>query len=88
MMTPTTLRTVLETRFPRNAVGWNQATDEVREIARSARLTLELGEEYAVNFRRCTTPAQWNCNAIDAAVEFYSQMTSIQRAAFISRITL
>ena len=50
-------------KFPKNATNWSQATDEVRDMARTVR---ELLEEYEgvivapVDFRAVKTPAEWN----------------------------
>lgn len=87
-MAPSELRIVLERYFPRNATCWSQATDEVRDLARSARLMRALPESEAFNFRAATiNPSAWNSGGVDYIIEHYQQMPANVRADFIQQVT-
>lgn len=86
MLTPSQVRAAIAAQFPPDATCWSRATDEVRDMARWARETLNLGEEYAANFRAFTTPSQWNRAGTDAIVRFYERMSEAQRVKFVNRV--
>ena len=84
-MTATELAAILKKAYPANATGWNQATDEVRDMSRYAREELELGEDSALDFRRLRTPSDWNREGVASIVSFYERMTPRQREGFLAR---
>lgn len=84
-LTPETLATVLKAEFPSDAACWSQATDEVRDMCREARLLAGVAEEDAVDFRKFGTPAQWNQEGIDGTVRFYRMLDEQMQLQFCSR---
>lgn len=87
-MTPHQLETTLAAHFSKDATCWSQATDEVRDLARTARESLGMSESRAVNFTVLRTPAQWNRQGIEGILFFYECMTSEQQKAFIVQASL
>lgn len=83
--TPEQLRQKLEAKFPPNATCWSKATDEVRDLCRYARYTLDLPEEEAVDFRPLLTPSQWNTVGINGIITFYERMHDGHRAIYTER---
>ena len=67
-------------KFPRNATSWRDATDEIRDLAKTAReLVYEQNESYfePVNFREIGkngTPAQWNTEGRAFIVKMVNKM--------------
>ena len=82
-VTPDQLRAAIEAQFPRNATCWSQATDEVRDMARAARLILNRAEVREVMFRTITSPALWNQRGTDAIVYMYGLMDQDQKSWFL-----
>lgn len=78
------LRSKLEHLFPVNTKHWGEATDEVRDLCRYARETLELDDEYAVDFRVLKTPSAWNTVGINGIIRFYKLMTDDQKASYVA----
>lgn len=66
------------------ATSWGEATDEVRDLCRYAREMLDLDTTHAVDFKKMSTPAEWNTQGIDGIVRFYGQMTEAQRIEFVA----
>lgn len=72
-------------RFPKNATCWSQATDEVRDMARTAR---ELVEEYEgvivepVDFRAVKTPAEWNTKGREFILTNFDRMADRTQERF------
>ena len=72
-------------RFPKNATCWSQATDEVRDMARTAR---ELLEEYEgvivepVDFRAVKTPAEWNTKGREFILTNFDRMADTTKEQF------
>ena len=83
-LTPEDIRSRLEATYPINATCWSQATDEVRDLCRYARGMLGLDEEYAVDFRRLSTPSTWNLVGIDGIINFYKQMPDEMKIEFVN----
>ena len=81
--TPNQLKSVLIREFPIDTNCWSCATDEVRDLSRAARERLGLGEEYALDFRKLTTPSQWNTQGIDSIIRFYSMMDDANKKAYL-----
>ncbi len=83
MKTPEQLRASLGALYPPSATCWSQATDEVRDLSRAARLMLGLKGAAAVDFRAIETPSEWNRQGIDSIVKWYAQMTTAQRIEYV-----
>jgi len=72
--------------FPKNAESWRQATDEVRDIARMARITyLEVDEkEYEpLDFKTLKTPAEWNTLGREYITDMYNRMSDEAKKEFL-----
>ena len=80
----TKIEEVLE-RFPKNATCWAQATDEVRDMARTAH---ELLEEYEgvivepIDFRALKTPAEWNTKGCEFILANFDRMADRTKERF------
>lgn len=86
-MEPEQLEALLVKHFPKDATKWSQATDEVRDLCREARLAAGVGEEHAVDFRNIKTPSEWNTKGIDGIMHFFRCMTWEQEGAFLDQAT-
>lgn len=84
-LSPEMLATVLKARFPSEATCWSQATDEVRDICREARILAGVGEDGAVDFRLFKTPAQWNQHGVEGTVRFYQMLNEQKQEDFCIR---
>lgn len=73
-MTPSELDTLLSKHFPKDAISWENATDEVRDLCREARIFAGVPEELALDFGSLKTPSEWNTQGIDTIVHFYAAM--------------
>lgn len=72
-------------KFPNNATSWRYATDEIRDLARSAReiyteidLDLLYDEEGApepLNFKKFKNPSKWNTEGKKYIMEMVSKMS-------------
>jgi hypothetical protein len=72
--------------FPKNAESWRQATDEVRDIARMARITyLEVDEkEYEpLDFKTLKTPSEWNTLGREYIIDMYNRMSDEAKKEFL-----
>jgi len=72
--------------FPKNAESWRQATDEVRDIARMARITyLEVDEkEYEpLDFKTLKSPAEWNTLGREYITDMYNRMSDKAKKEFL-----
>ena len=75
-------------QFPTDATSWKEATDEVRELARTSR---EMLDEYddikveAVNFTATRTPAEWNTLGREAILRNYDMMRPRTQILFYER---
>ncbi len=75
-------------QFPTDATSWAQATDEVRDMARTSR---EYLEDYdgvivePVDFKHISTPAEWNTKGRDYILANFDRMQERTRKAFYSR---
>jgi len=72
--------------FPKNAESWRQATDEVKDIARMARITyLEVDEkEYEpLDFKTLKTPAEWNTLGREYITHMYNRMSDEAKKEFL-----
>ena len=81
-LTPEELRQAVARRFPAAATDWSQATDEVRDLCRGARLLAGVPEDEAVDFRKLETPDQWNTQGIAGIVRFYGVLPHQKQAQF------
>lgn len=68
--------------FPDDTNTWAKATDEIRDWARSARETLGLGEDKALNFRAIKTPSEWNTKGKAYIREMIAKMNDAQLEAY------
>ena len=86
-------------RFPRDAKGWNQADDTLRDIARMTRETYnELEHDFTkedendpryvqpLNFRSFKTPSEWNSKAQDFIVSVYNKMSPSTKKDLLRRL--
>lgn len=72
-------------RFPKNATSWSQATDEVRDMARTARELLEECEGVIVepvDFRAVKTPAEWNTKGREFILTNFDRMADRTKERF------
>lgn len=83
ILTPEKLKQVLQRQFPIDTVTWACATDEVRDMSRSAREWLGLPAEAGLNFHELHTPSQWNTRGINSIVDFYTRMDNNTRQSFL-----
>lgn len=81
-LTPEALEQTLATKFPANASCWSQATDEIRDMCRAARMLARVPDDQAVCFGALTTPAQWNSQGVAGTVRFYRVLGQEQRSGF------
>jgi len=84
-------------KFPRDAKGWNQATDEMRDLAGSIRqfyneLDLDLTEPevedegkgiQSLNFRSFKNPSEWNSKSQDFIIMVYNKMKPETKKRFL-----
>lgn len=75
-----TLEAALRRQFPIDTLSW--ATDEVRDMSRSAREILQLSELHAVPFDTLSTPSEWNTHGVLSIVRWYKQMDAVQQVQF------
>lgn len=74
--------------FPKEAVCWSQATDEIRDLARESREHLEELEGVIVqplDFRSYKRPAEWNTNGRDYILANFDRMNEQTKKAFYER---
>jgi hypothetical protein len=72
--------------FPNDAKSWNQATDELRDIARMSRMTyLEVDEkDYpALDYKQLKTPGEWNTKSKSYIKEMYDRMSDKAKKEFL-----
>jgi hypothetical protein len=72
--------------FPNDAKSWNQATDELRDIARMSRMTyLEVDEKNypALDFKQLKTPGEWNTKSKSYIKEMYTRMSNKAKKEFL-----
>ena len=79
------LAAVLKAEFPSTATCWDQATEEIREMCREARVFAGIGEDVAVDFRLLNTPAQWNQRGVEGVVRFYQMLSEQKQQEFCTR---
>nr|DAS16095.1 MAG TPA: hypothetical protein [Caudoviricetes sp.] len=64
--------------FPKEAVCWSQATDEIRDLARESREYLEEYDNVIVeplDFRSYKRPSEWNTNGRDYILANFDRMS-------------
>lgn len=83
-MTPKALQGLLSSQFPADATCWSKATDEVRDMARSARLLGWGTSGDAIDFRALDTPSLWNAHGIGYIISAYERMNEAGQQAFIN----
>lgn len=74
--------------FPKEAVCWSQATDEIRDLARTSREYLEELEDIIVepvDFRAIKTPSEWNTKGRDYILANFNRMNDLTKKAFYER---
>jgi hypothetical protein len=72
--------------FPNDAKSWNQATDELRDIARMSRMTyLEVDEkDYpALDYKQLKSPGEWNTKSKSYIKEMYTRMSNKAKKEFL-----
>jgi len=72
--------------FPYHAKSWSQATDEIRDIARLARITyLEIDEKEfpALDFKSLKTPSDWNTQGRFYISDMYFRMSDEAKKIFL-----
>ena len=70
-------------QFPDNATSWAQATDEVRDLARTIKEFYndeELDKVDACDFRFITKPSIWNTKGKKYIFEVYSKMNKSKKS--------
>ena len=63
-------------QFPNGATKWSQATDEVRDIARSCRIILQ---QEPCDFTKLNTPSLWNTIGKDYIIKSWKIMNNVQK---------
>lgn len=86
-LSPECLAKLLSAAFPPSATSWYQATDEVRDMCREARVLAGVAESNAVNFRRFSSPQQWNQHGVDGILHFYEMLAEPEQEEFCFRFT-
>lgn len=74
--------------FPKEAICWSQATDEIRDLARESREYLEEYEGVLVervDFRIIKTPSEWNTKGRDYILANFDRMNDRTKKAFYER---
>lgn len=84
-LSPEMLAKVLNEAFPATSTCWSQATDEVRDMCREARILAGVSEENAVNFRAFDTPSRWNQCGIEGTLRFYQMLDEQKQQQFCAR---
>lgn len=79
------LAKLLKAKFPPSATSWSQATDEVRDMCREARKLAGVAENKAVDFRRFSSPQEWNHHGIEGILQFYEMLAEPDQREFCSR---
>lgn len=74
------LRCAIERQFPSTATCWSQATDEIRDMARGARILLR--HDDPLDFGAIETPAEWNTRGTDYIIAKYQMMTPLEQREF------
>lgn len=83
--------------FPDNATSWAQATDEIRDMARTAKdyyneITLDVSSEdpkglKPLDFKKLKTPSQWNTQGKKYIRDAYKKMNADARQQFLDRFS-
>ncbi len=81
-MTTDFLARYLAETFPIDAVSWAQATDEVRDMCKAARVLSGVPDSFALDFNSLSTPSQWNTFGTAFILKFYAGLTAEQRKEF------
>lgn len=71
--------------YPDDATRWGQATDEIRDIARTAKEYYNEFEEKKIqpcNFLLLTTPAKWNAKGKRYILKVYDKMSKKAKTEF------
>lgn len=85
------MRTEIEkflAQFPKNAISWAQATDEIRDLSRMSREFLESFEGMiveAVDFAHIKTPAEWNTKGRNSILANFDRMQVRTQKTFYKR---
>ncbi|GAB0481648.1 hypothetical protein KML24007_03940 [Alistipes indistinctus] len=85
------MRTKIENfleRFPKEAVCWSQATDEIRDLARWSREYLEEFENVIVeplDFRTYKRPSEWNTKGREYILANFDRMNDQTKKRFYER---
>lgn len=72
-------------KFPRNATSWSQATDEIRDMARTSSEYLEANEGIIVaplDFRTFRSPSEWNTKGQDYILANFDRMSPRTQKTF------
>lgn len=75
-------------RFPKEAICWSQATDEIRDLARGTREYLEEYEGVIIeplDFRSYKKPSEWNTNGRDYILANFDRMNENTKKRFFER---
>lgn len=75
-------------KFPKDATCWSQATDEIRDMARTSREYLEVYENIVVgplNFRVIHSPSAWNTAGRDYIMSNLNRMNPHTQKIFFDR---
>ena len=75
-------------KFPTNATSWREATDEVRDLARTSREMLDEYDDVQVDsiyFPDIKDPAEWNTLGREAILRNYDMMRPRTQMLFFER---
>lgn len=75
-------------RFPKEAICWSDATDEIRDLARASREYLEEYEGVIVepfDFRSYKKPSEWNTKGRDYILANFDRMNDHTKKKFYER---
>ncbi|CDN30239.1 hypothetical protein BN938_0132 [Mucinivorans hirudinis] len=75
-------------RFPTDAKTWHNATDEIRDLARTTREILEDCEKIVfepIDFKAIKTPAEWNTKGRAYILANFDRMDDTSKRMFYNR---
>lgn len=75
-------------RFPNETTKWSEATDEIRDLARTSRKYLEDYDGVIIeplDFRSYEKPSEWNTNGRDYILANFDRMSDRAKKAFYER---
>ena len=82
---PKQLKQILRHSFPPHACSWVDATDELRDMCRVARVMANTPEADCCDFSKIREPSVWNACGVDFTVKFYRMLNKDGRKKYCKR---